>query len=52
MTLGVAAIALARERIEELRGIFLGDGPERAALEEAIDRHGLRGRRLRAGLRR
>jgi glycosyltransferase involved in cell wall biosynthesis len=40
-TLGVAAIALAVERIEGLRGEFLGDGPERAALEESIAEHGL-----------
>jgi glycosyltransferase involved in cell wall biosynthesis len=40
-TLGVAAIALAAERIEGLAGEFLGDGPERAALERAIAEHGL-----------
>ena len=40
-TLGVAAIALATRRIEGLRGEFLGDGPERAALERAIAEHGL-----------
>jgi glycosyltransferase involved in cell wall biosynthesis len=40
-TLGVAAIALAVPRIEGLRGEFLGDGPERAALEAAIAEHGL-----------
>jgi glycosyltransferase involved in cell wall biosynthesis len=40
-TLGVAAIALAAERIERLRGEFLGDGPERAALARAISEHGL-----------
>jgi glycosyltransferase involved in cell wall biosynthesis len=40
-TLGVAAIALARERDGQLRGEFLGDGPERAALERAIAEHGL-----------
>jgi glycosyltransferase involved in cell wall biosynthesis len=40
--LGVAAIALAARRIEGLRGEFLGDGPERAALEAAIAEHGLR----------
>jgi glycosyltransferase involved in cell wall biosynthesis len=39
--LGVAAIALAAPQIEGLRGVFLGDGPERAALEEAIVEHGL-----------
>jgi glycosyltransferase involved in cell wall biosynthesis len=40
-TLGVAAIALAEVRIENLRGEFLGDGPERAALLRAIEDHGL-----------
>ncbi|HEY4895365.1 MAG TPA: glycosyltransferase, partial [Solirubrobacteraceae bacterium] len=39
--LGVAAIAQAAEQIEGLRGEFLGDGPERDALEEAIEQHGL-----------
>jgi glycosyltransferase involved in cell wall biosynthesis len=39
--LGVAAIALAAPQIEGLRGVFLGDGPERAALEGAIVEHGL-----------
>jgi glycosyltransferase involved in cell wall biosynthesis len=43
VTLAVAAIALAARRIEGLRGEFLGEGPERAALEHAIDEHGLRG---------
>jgi glycosyltransferase involved in cell wall biosynthesis len=42
--LGVAAIALAAERIEGLRGEFLGDGPEHAALERTIAEHGLRER--------
>src|ERR1700676_4132542 len=41
VTLGVAALALAVGRIEGLRGEFLGDGPERAALAEAIAEHGL-----------
>ena len=40
-TLGVAAIALAADRIDGLRGEFLGDGPERAALHAAIAEHGL-----------
>jgi glycosyltransferase involved in cell wall biosynthesis len=40
-TLGVAAIALAASRIEGLRGEFLGDGPERAALDDAIAEHGV-----------
>jgi glycosyltransferase involved in cell wall biosynthesis len=39
--LGVAAIALAAGTIDGLRGEFLGDGPERAALEAAIGQHGL-----------
>jgi glycosyltransferase involved in cell wall biosynthesis len=39
--LAVAAIALAKQRIEGLRGEFLGDGPERASLEAAIAEHGL-----------
>ena len=41
--LGVAAIAIAAGRIAGLRGEFLGDGPERAALEQAIAEHGLQG---------
>jgi glycosyltransferase involved in cell wall biosynthesis len=41
--LGVAAIALAARRIDGLRGEFLGDGPERAALDAAIAEHGLEG---------
>jgi len=40
-TLGVAAMALATQRIEGLRGEFLGDGPERAALAASIAEHGL-----------
>jgi glycosyltransferase involved in cell wall biosynthesis len=40
-TLGVSAIALAALRIESLRGEFLGDGPEREALQAAIVEHGL-----------
>jgi glycosyltransferase involved in cell wall biosynthesis len=43
-TLGVAAIALAMERVPELHGEFLGDGPERAPLQEAIAEHGLQER--------
>jgi glycosyltransferase involved in cell wall biosynthesis len=39
--LGVAAIAIAAGEIDGLRGEFLGDGPERAALERAIGEHGL-----------
>jgi glycosyltransferase involved in cell wall biosynthesis len=43
VTLAVAAMAIARERIDGLRGIFFGDGPERAALDAAIAQHGLAG---------
>jgi glycosyltransferase involved in cell wall biosynthesis len=39
VTLGVAAVASAARRIEGLRGIFYGDGPERAALTAAISEH-------------
>jgi glycosyltransferase involved in cell wall biosynthesis len=39
--LGVAGIAIAAEQIEGLRAEFLGDGPERAALEAAVAEHGL-----------
>jgi glycosyltransferase involved in cell wall biosynthesis len=41
-TLGVAAIAIAARQIAGLRGEFLGDGPERAALDAAIAEHGLK----------
>jgi glycosyltransferase involved in cell wall biosynthesis len=41
VTLAVAAIALAAERVDGLRGEILGDGPDRAALDAAIDEHGL-----------
>lgn len=41
VTLAVAAIALAVERIDGLRGEILGDGPDRAALDAAIAAHGL-----------
>jgi glycosyltransferase involved in cell wall biosynthesis len=41
VTLAVAAIAQAAERIEGLRGEILGDGPERGVLEAAIADHGL-----------
>ncbi len=43
VTLGVAAMALAVKQIPELRGEFLGEGPERAALDAAIVEHGLQG---------
>ena len=36
-------MALAAQRIDGLRGEFLGDGPERAALRAAIAEHGLTG---------
>jgi glycosyltransferase involved in cell wall biosynthesis len=39
--LAVAAIAQTKARIDGLRGEFLGDGPERAALQQAIAEHGL-----------
>jgi glycosyltransferase involved in cell wall biosynthesis len=41
VTLGVAAVANAAQRIEGLRGVFYGDGPERGALHDAIAEHGL-----------
>ncbi len=41
--LAVAAMAIAVQRIAGLRGEFLGEGPERAALEEAIIEHRLAG---------
>jgi glycosyltransferase involved in cell wall biosynthesis len=37
VTLGVAAVARAAARIPGLRAVFYGDGPDRAALDEAID---------------
>jgi glycosyltransferase involved in cell wall biosynthesis len=43
VTLAVAAMALAVARIDDLRGEFLGDGPERGALDEAIAAHRLQG---------
>ncbi|HTD58891.1 MAG TPA: glycosyltransferase [Solirubrobacteraceae bacterium] len=36
---GVAAVALAASRIDGLRGVFYGDGPEREALRTAIHEH-------------
>jgi glycosyltransferase involved in cell wall biosynthesis len=36
VTVGVAAVASAARRIEGLRGVFYGDGPERDALTAAI----------------
>jgi glycosyltransferase involved in cell wall biosynthesis len=43
VTLGVAAMKLAAERIAGLSGEFLGDGPERGALDAAIAEHDLEG---------
>jgi glycosyltransferase involved in cell wall biosynthesis len=37
----VPALALARARAPELRGAFLGDGPERGVVLAAVARHGL-----------
>lgn len=39
VTVGVAAVASATRRIEGLRGVFYGDGPEREALHAAIAEH-------------
>ncbi|HEV7938278.1 MAG TPA: glycosyltransferase [Solirubrobacteraceae bacterium] len=39
VTVGVAAVARAAQRIEGLRGVFYGDGPERDALDAAIAEH-------------
>jgi glycosyltransferase involved in cell wall biosynthesis len=41
VTLAVAAIALAAERIDGLHGMICGDGPERPALDAAIAEHGV-----------
>jgi glycosyltransferase involved in cell wall biosynthesis len=41
VTLAVAAIALAAERIQDLRAEICGDGPERDALAAAINSHRL-----------
>jgi glycosyltransferase involved in cell wall biosynthesis len=38
--LGVAAVALAAQRVPGLLGVFFGDGPERGALQAAIAEHG------------
>jgi glycosyltransferase involved in cell wall biosynthesis len=40
VTVGVAAVAQAARRIDGLRGVFYGDGPERDALDAAIAEHG------------
>jgi glycosyltransferase involved in cell wall biosynthesis len=42
--LAVAAIAAAMDRVEGLRGQFVGDGPDRGALEQAIARCGVKDR--------
>ena len=39
VTVGVAAVARAAQRIEGLHGVFYGDGPERDALTAAIAEH-------------
>lgn len=39
VTVGVAAVASAARRIDGLRGVFYGDGPEREALRTAIAEH-------------
>ncbi len=39
VTVGVAAVARAARQINDLRGVFYGDGPERDALRAAIDQH-------------
>src|SRR5271154_6163353 len=39
VTLGVAAVVIAAEQIDGLRGVFYGDGPEREQLYEAIAQH-------------
>jgi glycosyltransferase involved in cell wall biosynthesis len=41
VSLAVAAIALAAELVPGLRGLLLGDGPERGALLAAIEENGL-----------
>src|ERR1700733_5239902 len=43
VTLALSAMALAVQRIGGLRGEFLGEGPERAALDNAIVEQGLQG---------
>jgi glycosyltransferase involved in cell wall biosynthesis len=40
VALAVAAIALAARRIDGLRGVVLGEGPEREVLSAAISEHG------------
>jgi glycosyltransferase involved in cell wall biosynthesis len=43
VTLAVAAMAIAVQRIDGLGGELFGDGPERGALDAAIAEHGLTG---------
>ncbi len=43
VALAVAAFACAARRLPGLRGEFYGDGPERAELARAIERHGVQG---------
>ena len=40
---GVAGVARAAQRIDGLRGVFFGDGPERGAVLEEIERSGADG---------
>jgi glycosyltransferase involved in cell wall biosynthesis len=44
VTLAVAAIAQAAERVPDLRGVIAGDGPDRDALIGSIAEHGLEDR--------
>ncbi|MGH2911237.1 MAG: glycosyltransferase family 4 protein [Solirubrobacteraceae bacterium] len=39
VTVGVAAVVAAAERIEGLRGVFYGDGPDREALHSSIAKY-------------
>jgi glycosyltransferase involved in cell wall biosynthesis len=39
VTVGVAAVARAAQRIDGLEGVFYGEGPEREALRSAISEH-------------
>ncbi len=39
VTVGVAAVTAAAKRVEGLRGVFYGDGPEREALGASIAEH-------------
>ena len=46
---GVDAVALAHERVPDLRWILLGDGPERASLEARVRQRGIADRTHMAG---